>query len=537
MYKTIKITTELRDYIERLQYEVSRYKDLLNSVNKDAFVGTEEEWNDSWNYYQYLYEEAKYKYQFAQESVAEIYKEEIGDEAWCINLNKCEIYVGTNTPKIIIKKEIHNNFISRLFPIDKNSGMVPCRTITFQVTNACNMACTYCFQHHKYNKSMSFETAKKFIDMILDGKEKTKNYMEYNKAQGIIIEFIGGEPWLEIDLITQISDYFINELFRRKHHWAITYKFSLCSNGLLHFEDKVQAYMKKHNQHFSYTISIDGNKELHDSCRVDLLGRGTYDRAIRGVQDYRKKYGHTIGCKMTLVPDNIHKLSEAITDMVNNGGYNRIFLNCASDQPWDITTHPYILYKELNKVTDWLFEHNLQNRISISMFDKKIGKKMSPNNNNNCCGGTGSMLALNSEGDLYPCLRYSPTSIGNKQPAYIIGNVEQGLGNTDEHLDRIKCLKCITRRSQSTDECFYCPINTGCTWCSAYNYETFGTPNKRTTLSCCMHKARVLANMYYWKKMNQEYIVEFPKDWAIEIIGEQEYNNLLTLCQTNEKGE
>ena len=61
-------------------------------------------------------------------------------------------------------------------------------------------------------------------------------------------------------------------------------------------------------------------------------------------------------------------------------------------------------------------------------------------------------------------------------------------------------LEQITRRSQSTDECYNCPIASGCSWCSAYNYEIYGTPNKRTTFICPMHKARVLANIYYWNK-------------------------------------
>lgn len=36
---------------------------------------------------------------------------------------------------------------------------------------------------------------------------------------------------------------------------------------------------------------------------------------------------------------------------------------------------------------------------------------------------------------------------------------------------------------------------------TAYNYAEFGTPNKRATYICKMHKARVLANYYYWNKL------------------------------------
>ena len=86
---------------------------------------------------------------------------------------------------------------------------------------------------------MSFDTAKKFIDMLLDADERTNSYIDANKVNGIIIDFIGGEPWLEIDLINQISDYFVGELFRRKHPWATKYMFSICSNGLMHLDPRV----------------------------------------------------------------------------------------------------------------------------------------------------------------------------------------------------------------------------------------------------------------------------------------------------------
>ena len=45
------------------------------------------------------------------------------------------------------------------------------RTVTFQVTDACNLACTYCYQINKGHRSMSLETAKKFVDYLLNADE------------------------------------------------------------------------------------------------------------------------------------------------------------------------------------------------------------------------------------------------------------------------------------------------------------------------------------------------------------------------------
>ena len=104
-------------------------------------------------------------------------------------------------------------------------------------------------------------------------------------------------------------------------------------------------------------------------------------------------------------------------------------------------------------------------------------------------------------------------------------------------MDCIHCLKNIDRRTQSTDECFYCPIGEGCSWCSAYNFQEFGTPNKRATYICEMHKARSLANVYLWNKyyqkhnVNKKFTMHCPKEWALNIISEDEYNMLLELSE------
>ena len=87
-----------------------------------------------------------------------------------------------------------------------------------------------------------------------------------------------------------------------------------------------------------------------------------------------------------------------------------------------------------------------------------------------------------------------------------IGDISNGYLSNEEYKENYKSMTNITRQSQSTDECLNCPIAKGCGWCSAYNYEKFGTLNKRATFICPMHKAESLVNVYYWntlyKKLN-----------------------------------
>lgn len=359
------------------------------------------------------------------------------------------------------KARSYDDFISQLFEPTKHGKEKSIATITIQVTDACNLACTYCYQINKHTHKIPIEKGKKFIDDILDGKYN--NYLDYSQVEAVVLEFIGGEPFLAIDLVAEFTDYFIEGLIKRDHHWKNRYRISICSNGTLYFEPKVQEYLKKHRNHLSFSISVDGNKELHDSCRIFPDGSGSYDKAIAGVKHYREYFDGYMGSKMTIAPGNIQYVTDAVKCFIENG-YKEINLNCVYEEGWTVE-HAKILYEQLKGVADYLLENDLYQDVYLSIFDSSFFRPKYPEDNNNWCGGDGSMLAVDWRGDLYPCIRYMESSLGTSQKPLKIGNVDTGILATQEECDINQCLKCVTRRSQSTDECFNCPIADGCSWC------------------------------------------------------------------------
>lgn len=442
-----------------------------------------------------------------------------------------------------IRSEEYGEMLTRLFVSDtelkytSSKGLFP-RTITFQVTEDCCMKCTYCYQHNKTSHVMPFEVARAFIDKLLTADPTVSCYIPAESV-GVILEFIGGEPLMEIDLIDKITDYFIDKCVELHHPWATRYAISMSSNGLLYFQPNVQAFLDKHKGRISYGVSIDGCKELHDSCRIDLNGNGTYDRAIAAVDDYTQNRGGPMPSKMTLSPDNISYLSTAITAMIEHG-YPEVFFNTVFEKGWT-TEHAKIYYAELKKLCDYLLAHNLVKTEPFICYPLSyiFGHPIPESNNRNFCGGTGSMLAIDWKGDIYPCIRYMPSAVGDAQEPYVIGNVYDGIMQTPETKARVDCLNCITRKSQSTDECFSCPIASGCAWCSGYNYEMNGTPDKRCTFICCMHKARVLAISYLWNTQYRNdgscdrYPLDIPEEWALEIVDTDEWEMLKGLARSD----
>lgn len=427
------------------------------------------------------------------------------------------------------------DFIAKLYPelinIDSDKKTLS-KVVTFQVTDACNLACTYCYQINKGTRVMSFEVAKKFIDLLLSGEKGFSDYIGVNNTPGLILDFIGGEPLLEVELIDKIIDYFRAKALELDHPWAEKYKCSISSNGVLYFDPKVQKFLNKHKEHLSFSISIDGNKELHDSCRVFPDGRPSYDIAIAGAMDWIDR-GNYMGSKITVAPANVSHIYEASKHMIELGYYD-ININCVFEDGWTID-HAKILYQQLKKFADYLLSLDDTTEYYYAFFKEDSYKPIPESENNNWCGGDGSMLAVDPDGVLYPCIRYMESSLGENQTPIIIGNVDNGIAATQEIKDCIHCMQCITRRSQSTDECFYCEIGQGCSWCSAYNYQVFGTVDKRATFICEMHKAASLANVYFWNKLYEKYNMDkklemhCPKEWAVPIIGEEEYNMLYEL--------
>lgn len=430
------------------------------------------------------------------------------------------------------KDENYTDYIARLYrEIDKEAlPYFVTRNITFQITDDCPMACTYCYQGHKGHRMMSKEVAKKGVDLLFDMYEKNEGTFINKNTKAIVLDFIGGEPLMNIEIIDYICSYFMQRCLEENHPWLLTWRASMISNGALYFDPRVQEFLKKFRGFVAFGVTIDGPKEIHDACRVYHDGHGNFDDAYKAMKHFNSTYYENLGTKVTIAPENLSNLNKIVKFFVDEGMHT-IHANCVYEAEWN-EEHAKLFYSELKKMADYLIE--LNDGTWVSLFDDFIGKSLGDEFNNNWCGGTGDMLAFDPEGIAYPCLRYMPSSLGTDQPPIVIGSVD-GLWVTDEQKNAQECLNCITRRSQSTDECYYCPIASGCAWCSAWNYQCYGTPNKRCTNICIMHKARVLANVYYFNKLyrmngsDERFDLNLPEEEALKIINKEEYNMLVEL--------
>ena len=422
------------------------------------------------------------------------------------------------------------DYLSSLYP-----GQFPeienVKTITFQVTENCCLNCSYCYQVHNTHNELDFNKIKPWIEKLLNDE---LSYINTSNTKAVIWDFIGGEPFLKIDLMTQITDLIYDTMIEKNHPWLFFSKISISSNGMLYFNPKVQAYLTKYKDIVSLGISLDGNKELHDKCRLDLEGNGSYDRVIAAVHHYKNNFGYMPNIKMTFASENLPYLNESYQYLISEG-YKDLHGNCVYEDVWskkDATE----LYYQLKGLSNYLIENNLYKDIYVSFFNEDYCQPKEEHDNENWCGGVhNSMFAIDNNGLIYHCIRFMDSSLQGEQKALPIGDIEKGFGVVEEHVKNLEMFHSITRRSQSTDECFYCPIAAGCAWCSGYNYQKTGSVNKRVTYICDMHKARSLANVYYWNKIyqkeniNKTFIRYLSDEESLKIIPQDEIDLLNSL--------
>lgn len=202
------------------------------------------------------------------------------------------------------------------------------KTITFIVTKDCQLACKYCYLIGKNtNERMSWNVAKQAVDYILNHEyEDDFNY------ESVIFDFIGGEPFIEIELIDKICDYIKYELYSKNHHWFDSYRFSFTTNGLNYNSDKVQKFIEKNINHLSIVVTIDGTKIKHDINRVYKNGKGSYRDVVKNIPLWTTQFQNT-GTKVTISSEDIPFIYESVLHLFNLG-IHEVNINCVYENVW-----------------------------------------------------------------------------------------------------------------------------------------------------------------------------------------------------------
>ena len=340
------------------------------------------------------------------------------------------------------------------------------KSITFIVTKDCQLACKYCYLVGKNTKErMSFDVARQAVDYILSHRE------DFND-DSVVWDFIGGEPFLEIDLIDQLCDYIKKEMFCLDHPWFNSYRFSFSTNGINYDSEKVQHYIKKNHTHLSIGITIDGTRRKHDLNRVYKGSqKGSYDDVCRNIPLWLSQFPDG-GTKVTISSADIPYIYESVLHLFSLG-IHQVNINCVFEDVWK-EGDDHRFEEQLLMLADEIIDQELYRDNTCTFFSENIGKPLDKQQQRENWCGAGRMLAVVVE------------ALGVTGLDYIIIDNEHGPFDVE-----------------STEECISCEVASGCAWCQGENYDAAqsDTIYQRSTAICKMHKARVRANNYYWNRL------------------------------------
>lgn len=147
--------------------------------------------------------------------------------------------------------------------------MPPISIMVKPVSGRCNMRCRYCFYADEMSRRAEAETEKMSLSTLEALVRRAFTYAD----GGVYLAFQGGEPTLAgAEFYRQVL-----ALERKYNTRALPVQHAIQTNGL-HLDDELIGVLREGR--FLVGLSVDGTREIHDSRRLDALGRGTYDRVM-----------------------------------------------------------------------------------------------------------------------------------------------------------------------------------------------------------------------------------------------------------------
>lgn len=267
------------------------------------------------------------------------------------------------------------------------NGKNDTRTITLTITENCNLSCIYCYEHNKSVCNMSFSTAKNILDKELKAEVQSEN---------IYIEFFGGEPFLNFELIKKVVDYVLSFYNGKIHFFATT-------NGTL-IHGEIQEWLIKYHKYVSVGLSLDGNRSAHNINRC-----GSFDNI--DINFFLKYYPNQT-VKMTISEYSLPYLAESIS-YVHSLGF-LLECNLAYMVDWTSADLIPILVEQLNLLIDYYLVHPNAPKCKMLNFRLELlsTSEENPDEYLKYCGVGTRMRCYDINGNAYPCHLFSPLSAG-----------------------------------------------------------------------------------------------------------------------------
>ncbi|MBO5231351.1 MAG: thioether cross-link-forming SCIFF peptide maturase [Clostridia bacterium] len=352
----------------------------------------------------------------------------------------------------------------------KTSGVV--KALCLHIAHTCNLNCEYCFASQgKYQGEravMSFEVGKRAFDWLIENSGTRRN---------LEVDFFGGEPLMNFEVVKQLVAY-ARSIEKEK---GKNFRFTLTTNGLLIDDDVIDFANKEMS---NVVLSLDGRKEVHDRCRVDYNGNGSWEKIVPKFQKLVKarenKNYYMRGTFTHQNPDFLKDI-QVMLDL----GFTELSMEpvvCAAGDPSELTPEDLtVVMEQYEKLAELMLKRDKEGKpftFYHYMIDLTGGpciyKRISG------CGSGTEYMAVTPWGDLYPCHQF----VGDEK--FKLGDIWQGVTNKEIQNSFAEC------NVYAREECRSCWARLYCSGgCAANAYHATGSVKGIYKSGCDLFKKRM----------------------------------------------
>lgn len=332
--------------------------------------------------------------------------------------------------------------------------------LDLQLTHRCNLRCSYCYAAGPAapRPDLSPEVADAAVDLLLSGS---------GEHSRLTLELWGGEPFLRPDLIERTATRAKQLAARGGRRLAVgaATNVTLLDARALDLVERCE---------LSLSLSVDGDAEGCASRRLPD-GRPAFPLIEAGLAAVSRRWpGRLPPVRMTVAPAQVDHLLSGVRWLLELG-FVRLAIAPASGARWTpALTERYD--EQMASVVDGVAAHffasapgpppelsPLMHRLGLLRVQQRCGALPQLAGT---CGAGATLLAVDTEGALYPCHRF--VTRRGPDPATCLGSVATGAVAT-ELGERLRTLDAARLR------CGACPQRGLCGFvCPAVQWQTTG---------------------------------------------------------------
>ncbi|MFZ7111194.1 MAG: radical SAM protein [Desulfatiglandales bacterium] len=274
------------------------------------------------------------------------------------------------------------------------------RTMTLQwhITERCNLKCVHCYQEQPTSDELSYGELCLIIEQF---KALLQRQQEKNNASKIrgLINVTGGEPFLHRDFFDLLRVFAENRDY---------FDFGILTNGTL-INDTVAHRLRELKPAF-VQVSLEGNQNKNDAIR----GSGTFDKITAALR-YLTAQGIKTVVSFTAHRSNYQKFLD-VARIACELGVTRVWADRLIPCGAGLSLSSQVLTTEETREFFGIMYHSYcesQKRFcNTEVFMGRALQFLVAGGEPYCCAAGDNLVALQPNGDLYPCRRM-PICVGN----------------------------------------------------------------------------------------------------------------------------